>query len=184
MPLSPAQPRALAHTRSVNYQGFQREDGLWDIEGHMRDTKPMVFEIPGEHTWPPNEPIHDMHIRVTVDTNLVVMAIEVSMNDVPHGECPKASAPMQKMVGSCMARGWRKSIDLHLGNEQGCTHLRELLFNLATAAFQSIQGTFAVKDLNIPPPHLGRCLAWGFNSPLVERRYPMFFQWPDKKPKP
>lgn len=182
MPLSPAQPRALAHTRSVHYQGFQREDGLWDIEGHMRDTKPVVFDIPGEHTWQPDEPIHDMQIRVTVDTNLVVQAIEVAMNNVPHGECPKASAPMQKMVGTCMARGWRKAIDLHLGNEQGCTHLRELLFNLATAAFQSIQGTFAVKDLNTPPPHLGRCLAWGFNSPLVERRYPMFFKWPEKKP--
>ena len=184
MPLSPAQPRALSHIRNVSYQGFQREDGLWDIEGHLRDTKTAVFVIPDENTWQPNEPIHDMQIRLTVDDDLVVHAIEVALNSLPHGECPQAAPPMQKMVGVSMARGWRKAIDLHLGNEKGCSHLRELLFNMATAAFQTIQSSFATKDANQPPPHLGRCMAWGFNSPLVERRYPMFFQWPDKKSKP
>jgi hypothetical protein len=67
-----------------------------------------------------------------------------------------------------------------LGNDKGCTHLRELLFNMATAAFQSVTGTFATQNADKPPPHLGRCMTWGFNSPLVERLHPMFFQWPEK----
>ena len=34
------------HTRTVECRGYLRDDGLWDIEGHMTDTKP--FDIPNE----------------------------------------------------------------------------------------------------------------------------------------
>ena len=84
MPLPASQPRTLAHTRKVTYQGYRRDDGLWDLEGHLCDTKPQAFHIRGERTWQADEPIHDMHIRVTVDDKLVVQAIDVAMDGVPH----------------------------------------------------------------------------------------------------
>ena len=182
VPLPSPQPRALAHTRQVTYHGFRRDDGLWDIEGHLRDAKPFAFDLPGERTLAVNEPIHEMFIRVTVNEQLVVQAIEVAMDSVPHSECPPAQVPMQWMVGSCMTSGWRKAIDEHLGKAKGCTHLRELLFNMATAAFQTITSNFGQTQPDVPPPHLGRCMSWGFESPLVERQYPMFFKWQPKKP--
>ena len=37
--LPPAQARVLSHTRAVTYHGYQRDDGLWDIEAHLRDSK-------------------------------------------------------------------------------------------------------------------------------------------------
>jgi hypothetical protein len=166
----------------VSYQGYRRDDGLWDIEGHMCDTKPEPFHIHGERTWQADEPIHDMHIRVTVDDKLVVQAIVVAMDGVPHGECPSAQAPMQQMVGCGMTSGWRRAIDERLGRAKGCTHLRELLFNMATAAFQTVSSSFAQTQPDVPPAHLGGCLSWGFESPLVQREYPMFFKWQPKKP--
>ena len=39
MPLSEPAPRTLQHVRRVHYQGFEREDGLWDIEGELHDSK-------------------------------------------------------------------------------------------------------------------------------------------------
>ena len=39
MPLPAPQPRTHLHTRSVVYRGYHREDGLWDIEAEMTDTK-------------------------------------------------------------------------------------------------------------------------------------------------
>ncbi len=172
----------MAHTRQVTYQGFRRDDGLWDIEGHLRDAKPFAFDLPGERTLAVDEPIHEMFIRVTVNEQLVVQAIEVAMDSVPHSECPPAQVPMQWMVGCSMTSGWRKAIDAHMGKAQGCTHLRELLFNMATAAFQTITSNFGQTQQDTPPPHLGRCMSWGFESPLVERLYPMFFKWQPKKP--
>jgi hypothetical protein len=84
------------------------------------------------------------------------------------------------MVGHTLGRGWRKAIDQHLGGVQGCAHLRELLFNVATAALQTVPGGFDTTNAVKPPMYLGQCLAWDFNGPLVERRYPVFFQWPSK----
>ncbi len=179
MSLPPAQPRSPEHLRQVVYNGYRREDGLWDIEAHLRDTKHVPFEVPGEISWAPHEPIHDMEIRLTVDQQLVIREIAVAMNHVPHDDCPQTQAPMQKLVGYTLGAGWRRAIDEHLGNVKGCTHLRELLFNMATAAFQTVSASFA-GDASKPPPHLGRCLSWGFDTPLVERRFPMFFQWPEK----
>ena len=77
MALPTPAPRKLSHTRQVTFYGYQREDGLWDIEAHLRDSKPAPYEVPGEKKWAPHEAIHDMSIRLTVDTQLVVQDIEI-----------------------------------------------------------------------------------------------------------
>lgn len=183
MPLPDPAPRAPMHTRRVTYQGYQRDDGLWDIEGELHDSKPFGFEITGEGRWEAGQPVHHMRIRVTIDEAMVIRDIHVAMDAHPHDPCPQAMPPMKAMVGEVLGKGWRHTIQRHLGGVVGCTHLRELLFNLATAAMQTRAGaTFAVRDDGSPPPHLGQCRAWDFDGPVVERVYPMFFRWraPDK----
>ncbi|MGH7035691.1 MAG: DUF2889 domain-containing protein, partial [Stellaceae bacterium] len=44
MPLSAAAPREPIHTRQIECRGFRRADGLWDIEGHLIDTKSYAFQ--------------------------------------------------------------------------------------------------------------------------------------------
>jgi hypothetical protein len=39
MDLSPPVARKLLHVRSVECRGYLREDGLWDIEGSLKDVK-------------------------------------------------------------------------------------------------------------------------------------------------
>lgn len=179
MPLPPPAPRQTMHHRRVQFTGYQRQDGLWDIEAELLDSKPHAFEIEGEGAWAPNEPIHHMHIRLTIDEQLVVRDIAVAMDTVPHDPCPQAAPPMQAMIGATLGRGWRQAIQQRLGGIQGCTHLRELLFNMATAAFQTLPVAMASRD-GQPPPHLGQCLAWDFNGPVVQKVYPMFFQYPGR----
>lgn len=176
MPLPEPAPRTPMHTRRVTYQGFRRDDGLWDIEGELHDSKPHAFEIEGEGQWQPHEAIHHMRLRVTFDEAMVIRAIDVAMDSHPHDPCPQAMAPMQRMVGETLGRGWRQTIQRHLGGVQGCTHLRELLFNMATAAFQTMTSVFVQKDEHTPPPHLGQCRAWDFGGPVVQKVYPMFFR--------
>ena len=110
-------------------------------------------------------------------TLMVRNAIATGMPSTPHGECGQAADPMQKMVGHTIGPGWRVTIEKNLGGVKGCTHLRELLFNMATAAFQSRSASFAPPADGSPPMHLGKCLAWDFNGPVVEKVYPMFFRW-------
>jgi hypothetical protein len=177
MPLSPPAPRTAQHIRRVNYHGYQREDGLWDIEGELHDSK--CFDLVGRQlnltARPAGAPIHHMWLRVTVNTDLVVQAIESAMDTHPLQDCPQAEAALQSMVGCCMARGWRQAIQKNLGGVASCTHLRELLFNLATAAFQSVTGIFSSQDPNEAPRHLGQCTGWDFQGQGVKEYYPQFY---------
>jgi hypothetical protein len=44
MPLSSPQPREHFHTRTIDCKGYRRDDGLWDIEGHLEDNKSYGYE--------------------------------------------------------------------------------------------------------------------------------------------
>jgi Protein of unknown function (DUF2889) len=176
MPLSAPQNRQLASTRETLFRCFRRDDGLWDIEGELRDYKQEPFTVRGSRTWQAGEFIHHMLIRVTIDQSMCVHAIEAVMEARPHGICNEALAAMQRMVGCTMGRGWRKAIDHHLGKVEGCTHMRELLFNMATAAFQGLENVRQARASDEPPPYLGTCKTWAVSSPVVEQVFPLFYR--------
>lgn len=176
MPLSSPAPRTLSHIRRVVYHGYERADGLWDIEGELHDSKPHeTSSLSTAEKRAAGAAVHHMAIRATVDRALVVRAIEVSMDAFPLQGCPESRPPLQDMVGCSMARGWRQAIQKHLGGTASCTHLRELLFNMATAAFQTLPAVFASSDADLPPRHLGQCKGWDFDGQGVREHYPKFY---------
>ena len=186
MPVPPPHARTHVHTRAVVFRGYHREDGLWDIEAEMTDTKTYQLEPSERGLMAPGTPIHGMAIRVTVDDFMVIREIESSSDHTPFDECQQGKAPMQQMVGATMGPGWRQAIEKALGGVRGCTHLREMLFNMATAAYQTIpsyqhrlrrQAGVPEPDADKPPYHLGKCIAWDFDGPVVERHYPRFAGW-------
>jgi hypothetical protein len=92
---------------------------------------------------------------------------------------------MHKLIGCTMGPGWRKVIAQHVGGTEGCTHLREMLFNMATAAYQTLpSGQWRRRELagqphpevTQAPYYLGQCHSWAYDSPTVQRAYPMFFK--------
>ena len=185
MPLPPAAPRTPMHTRRVTYQGFRRDDGLWDIEAELSDVKTYAFQVPNERPFPAQEPIHGLSIRVTLDDQFVIQDIVTSMDDIPHAECAGAPVNMHRFKGQRMGAGWRKLINQLVGGTEGCTHLREMLFNMATAAFQTVpSGQWHRRELR-GEPHppvtepaffLNQCHTWAYDSPTVARAYPMFYR--------
>ena len=179
-------PRTLAHTREVKYHGYHREDGLWDIEAELTDTKSYAHPTHDRGVLQPREPLHGMVIRLTVDDHMKIVDVAVRMPATPFPECQQAKPPMSGLIGCTLGRGWRRSIEHVLGGTQGCAHLRELVFNMATVAYQTIphyrnhlrrQAGLPRPVLKRPPPHLGGCLAWDFDGPVVKRIYPEFAGW-------
>ena len=186
MPLPAPQARTHLHTRAVVYRGYRREDGLWDLEAEMTDTKTYTLERSERGAMPPGTPLHGMAIRATVDDNMTIREIVSSSDHTPFSECQQGTDPMQQMVGATMGPGWRQAIERALGGTRGCTHLRELLFNMATAAYQTIpvyrdhlrrQAGIPESENAGPPYHLGKCIAWDFDGPLVARKHPKFAGW-------
>ena len=176
MPLSVPFPRKASHIRRVTYQGYEREDGLWDMEAELHDSK--AHDMPSfrhQGVRLAGDPIHHMWLRVTIDRQLVVHAIEAAMDAHPLQDCPQARPALQGMIGACMARGWRQAIAQHMGGVASCTHLRELLFNMATAAFQTLPAAFGGGDPDTPPRHLGQCTGWDFEGNGVKEYFPQFY---------
>lgn len=184
MALPASSPRRPIHTRKISFESFLRDDGLWDIDAELVDTKSVPVRMHERGDLAPGEPIHHMRIRVTVDDAMTIRDVATAMNSSPFSECQGAVDPMRKLVGVTLGAGWRKAIDGAIGGVTGCTHLRELLFNVATAAFQTIPVHRAQQriargegvDPDAPPSYLGKCLSWNLEGPVVQRLMPMFYR--------
>ncbi|MFM8863642.1 MAG: DUF2889 domain-containing protein, partial [Limnohabitans sp.] len=72
------------------YRGYDREDGLWDIEAELTDVKPYTFQVQSEPPFPAAAPIHGLTIRVTLDDQMVIQEIVTSMDTIPHDTCDQA----------------------------------------------------------------------------------------------
>ena len=141
MPLTPPSPRSLAHSRTINCRGYQRDDGLWDIEGHLVDTKP--FPIPNRDRGgeiPPGEPLHDMRVRLTLDDTLRIVDAEAVIDWSPFSRCRGATQSFDRLIGLRIAPGWNRQVRRLIGGEAGCTHINEMLAQMATTAIQTIYG--------------------------------------------
>ncbi len=190
MALPEASARTPLHTRKITFEGFVRDDGLFDIEGELIDSKSAPIRMHERGLLPAGGAIHHMRVRVTVDDTLTIRAIATAMDSAPFANCQQAVDPAQQLVGATLGAGWRKAIEGAMGGVAGCTHLRELLFNLATAAFQTIPAHLAqqreargeVRDPQAPAPFfLGKCLSWDREGPVVQRVLPQYYRPPQPK---
>ena len=191
MPLPPPAPRADAHLRQVTYRGYAREDGLWDMEGELKDTKPYDIDMRLRGPLPAGEPVHHMSVRVTIDNAMNIVDIVGVMDGTPFDYCLNAAPPVHKLVGATLGPGWRRAINEAIGGTGGCTHMRELLFGIATCAFQTM-GSYREHQRQLrgeapvasdkPPHYMGKCMAWDFNGPIVAQVAPQFIGWHLTKP--
>jgi hypothetical protein len=137
--LPPPAPRGLLHTRQVQCTGWEREDGLFDIEGRMSDIRTSDQDgARGNAPRRAGEPIHLMSLRITLDANYTIVAAEAVTHQAPFGDCSLINAAYRRLVGLQVKGGFSKAVKDLFGGEQGCTHLTELLGPMATTAFQSI----------------------------------------------
>ena len=84
MPLSNPVPRKHVHTRRIECNGYEREDGLWDIEAHLVDTKSQTHaRRAGGRERQPGEPVHDMWLRVTIDLDMKIHDVEARTDEGP-----------------------------------------------------------------------------------------------------
>jgi len=182
MPLPPSSvPRQRLHTRRISYEGWQREDGLFDIEARLVDVKDHDLTL-ASGVRAAGEPVHDMLARLTIDRHCVIHSIEVLSERVPYpGGCDAPMPDYAKLVGANLMHGFRRRVFDVVGGTQGCTHMTELIAFLPTAAVQ----TFASLQRDVEPDgkqhgerpfQLGRCHALEPTTETVRRYYPKWYR--------
>ena len=139
MPLPPAARRAELHHRRMDFRGYRRDDGLFDIECTLLDTKGTDVPLLGtSRIVRAGEAMHDMSIRMRVNADLEVVDIEASSDATPYDICPEAVASLQTVIGMKIGAGWTYAIKRQLVGAASCTHLAEMLIAMGTAAYQTV----------------------------------------------
>lgn len=169
--------RELTHTRRVRYEAYKRSDGLWDIEGHLLDTKNHDFRLK-TGVRRAGQAIHDMWIRVTIDRNFNILDAVAATDAVPYpGGCDRVPPVYRQLIGLNLIRGFRKKTWEILGGVKGCTHITEMLAGLPTAAIQSFAGEMPEeREDGGKPFQLDQCQALETGSETVRRWYPKWYR--------
>jgi hypothetical protein len=179
MPLPPSTTRrALKHTRTISIEAFARDDGLWDLDAHITDSKTRDIKL-ASGIRPVGENLHDLSLRVTIDTQMNVVAVYAVSDKVPYpGYCESIAPDYQKLVGLNLLRQFRQGVKDTMAGVKGCTHLSELAQVLPTAAVQAFAGEVVPTrdgqqhDDGQQPFQLDRCHALRLDGPAVAQYYP------------
>ena len=159
MPLSPAPERELLHSRDIQLRGYSRADGLYDIEAQLTDTKTYGSANFDRGYINAGEPIHGMWLRMTVDEHRHIVACEAASDHTPYAICPAAAPNFSRLAGLQIKPGFLKEAAKRIGGTAGCTHLRELLQQIATTAYQTIDPARAKREADAGGLHAAHDLA-------------------------
>ena len=174
------QPQDI-HNRVITCKGYKRDDNLWDIEGHIVDTKPYSFpnkDRGGEIK--AGEALHEMWVRLTIDLEMNIHDAEGCIDASPFNYCHTISPIIKQLIGLQIAPGWTKRTRALMGGKKGCTHLTELLGPIATTAYQtmvSARGEYAKARENddaTKPTFINQCYSLAVDSPVVLENWPQF----------
>ncbi|RJX30382.1 MAG: DUF2889 domain-containing protein [Oxalobacter sp.] len=176
MPLPPATARILAHARAYSVEIFRREDGLWDIDARLTDTKTREVQLKSK-LLPPHHPLHDVLLRLTVDTEGHVIDATAVLDAIPFlGFCDTIDAAYKKLIGLNVLSDFRQAVRERFAGVAGCAHLNELALILPDVAILVLPFEHR-KELdhdtrNKKPFELDNCHALRTDGPAVALYYP------------
>lgn len=183
MPLPPAAPRRqLKHRRRIDVQVFSRDDGLWEVDATLVDTKTRDTQM-AEGLRPAGTPIHDMLLRLVVNQRLDIVAAGSGSEWVPYpGICNEHGDAYARLVGLNLLQNFRQQLRERLGGVKGCTHLTELAQVLPTAVVQGFAGevidTRGTEAGASQPFQIDRCHALRSSGQAVRVHYPRWYRPP------
>ena len=179
MPLPVLDNREHVHTRTITMKAFRRDDGLLDVEGHLTDVKPFAHQMMDSFR-AAGEPVHDLSLRISLDDTFAVVDVEACMDQGAHDLCPGAEPNFARLLGLQVGPGWNKKVKAAMSPGRGCTHIIEMLAQMATVAMQASWSAKLGEPLDIPPPEerniqssmLNACYPYHESSPWIKQHFP------------
>lgn len=183
MPLSnPSAERRLMHRRAIDVQVFARDDGLFEVEAALSDTKTSDMKV-AAGIRKAGEPIHDMRLHLAVDQQLTIQAASSKTESMPYpGACDQHGDAYARLVGLNLMKSFRQGVKARLAGTQGCTHLTELCQVLPSAVLQAFAGVVIDPQAGgadgAAPFQIDRCHALRSDGETVQSYYPRWYRKP------
>jgi len=182
--------REKLHHRTIDCRGFRREDGLWDIEAELTDTKTYAYRNRDRGIVAAGEPVHQMQLRLTIDLDMNIIEAHAGMDYSPFNMCQGARAVMKRLEGMQIKAGWLREVSARIGRRESCTHLYELLRPVSTTAYQTLHRALEERASRRPRSQRGRpkiidqCYSLASDSPVVKLEWPDFYTGRDRGGRP
>ena len=183
--------RRLMHTRTVECNGYLRDDGMWEVEAWLKDTKPYVQHADRyRDELRPGDPVHDIGLRLAIDDSMTIREAEATMRATPYPTCIEVEPILQRLIGERIGPGWRELVRRKIGRIETCTHLSELLGPAVTTLFQTLshgknpEGRSSLDDQRSRterPFFVGGCHSWRTDGPIVAAMFPQFATKPAER---
>jgi hypothetical protein len=174
--------RELLHTRSIEMQGFLRSDGLYELEARLTDRRTYDSRRFPDSTLPAGQPLHDMHVRMSFDQDLLIHDFKATMAATPYAECADAEASFSELAGMKIEPGFLREANRRVRDIKGCTHIREMLQQIATTAFQTVVGARLQREdpsaekTETRPRLIDSCAGHRSDGEWVRIRWPDFYR--------
>jgi len=176
--------RRHMHTRTIECNGYLRDDGLWEVEARLRDTNPFSQSASRyRRELQPGDPVHDIALRLAIDDSMTIREAEAMMRATPYPTCIEVEPVLQRLIGERVGPGWRELVRRKIGRLETCTHLMELLGPAVTTLYQTMsygkkpEGRDTLENqqrLGERPFFIGGCHSWRTDGPIVADMFPQF----------
>lgn len=170
--------REEIHHRQLDLRFYRRNDGRYEVEGRLVDTKRHPFRRPlADADIPPGQPLHDIVVCLVVDETLVVHDATATMATTPFAVCRGAAPALAVLKGLRIGKGFNQACRERLGGAAGCSHILEMLAPMATTAIQGIAPR-RLEQIGRPENEALRvakvdsCYAYGAEREVVARLWP------------
>jgi len=176
------------HNRSIVAHSFERDDGMWDIEAELIDTKAYDYAKRDGSTHVAGQPFHHMQVRITIDHDLTIQKAVAVYEAAPFGdECTSIGPAYGDLVGMNLLKGFRQAVKERFGRSAGCSHITELVGVLPTVALQTMANRRhrlraddegSEKKSRHRPFQLEGCHALRLEGAIVREFYPEWYRMP------
>lgn len=166
------------HQRHIALRCDQRADGLYEVHGHLTDTKSHPFQrVLQPHITPAGQALHDIAVTLVIDAEMQVHDAYARLHTTPFDLCPGAAQALHQLKGLRIGKGWNRLVRERLGGAASCTHIVELLGPMATTAYQGLAPQRLAREQAADQPQLhaarvNSCYAYAAHRDVVAQLWP------------
>ncbi|HOD36169.1 MAG TPA: DUF2889 domain-containing protein [Syntrophales bacterium] len=160
------------HTRTVEINTYEYDEQRLAVDGYLKDHRFQEYHLEtGERRQPGL--MHHMTVYLLVNKKtLDIEDLHVKMPVVPDDHCREIINSMNLIKGLRITRGFTSKIKALIGGSKGCTHIVELLTQMATSTIQGqiayIQQGPLMSKLDIIRMVENSCWPWRSDGPIIK----------------
>ena len=164
--------KKMIHQRKMDITGFQISANEFEIQGVLHDIRGHDMNlIDRGGLLPAGNPLHSMTLTLFINDKMYINQAEAITHASPFNLCKSVNPNYLGLVGITIGTGWNRKIKEILAHEKGCTHLNEMLSQMATVAFQTVWGSRPASNETIDARVINSCYGYQETGEVVLRYF-------------